>query len=82
MSVAGLAVLLGLLTALNQDVRREVTKYLSNGQIVSETASTTRKTATSVVNAARFQTVGYASLVMFVVAAGVLFVFMLAGDRE
>ena len=77
MSLAALCVLLAILTAINADLRQQVARQLKNGQVVTTAVSSTRGFATGVYRAARFQTIGYASLVLFVGAAGVLVVFML-----
>jgi len=77
MSLAALCMLFAILTAINTDLRQQVTQKLKNGQVVTVAVSSTRGLANEVYRAARFQTIGYASLVLFVCAAGVLVVFML-----
>jgi len=77
MSLAALCVLFAVLTAINTDLRQKVTRELAGGRVVTTAVSNTRGLATEVYRTARFQTIGYASLVLFVCAAGVLVVFML-----
>jgi lipopolysaccharide biosynthesis protein len=77
MSLAALCMLFAILTAINTDLRQQVQRQLTNGQIVTTAVSNTRGLATGVYRTARFQTIGYASLVLFVGAAGVLVLFML-----
>lgn len=77
MSFAALAVLLAVLAAVNEDVRNEVSRRLTSGRAVTEVAASTRSVANGIFRTAHSQTIGYASLVFFVCAAGVLVVFML-----
>ena len=77
MSLAALSLLFAIITAVNQDLRQQVERRLTTGSVITTTVSNTRNFATGVYRSARFQTIGYASLVTFVCAAGVLVLFML-----
>ena len=76
-SLAALSLLTVILTAVNPELRQQVSQRLSSGQAITGVVSSTRSVATGVIRTARFQTIGYASLVLFVGAAGVLVLFML-----
>jgi len=76
-SLAALGLLFAILTAVNPELRQQVSRRLSSGQAITNVVSSTRNVATGVIRTARFQTIGYASLVLFVGAAGVLVLFML-----
>jgi hypothetical protein len=76
-SLAALSLLFAILTAVNPELRQQVSRRLSSGQTITNAVSSTRSAATGVIRTARFQTIGYASLVLFVGAAGVLVLFML-----
>lgn len=76
MALTALSVLFAILMAINPDLRREVTRRVSTGRAISSVAET-RGVARGMVRTARSQTIGYASLVLFVGAAAVLVVFML-----
>jgi hypothetical protein len=75
-SLAALGLLFAILTAVNPELRQQVSRRLSSGQAITNVVSSTRSAATGVIRTARFQTIGYASLVLFVGAAGVLVLFM------
>jgi hypothetical protein len=77
MSLTALTLLFGILLTINADLRHEVMRRLSSGRAVTSVTSPTRSAATGFVRAARSQTIGYASLVLFVGAALVLVIFML-----
>ena len=76
MSLTALSVLCGILLAINPDLRREVARRVSTGRAINS-VSETRGVARGMVRTARSQTIGYASLLLFVGAALVLVVFML-----
>ena len=76
-SLAALGLLFAILTAVNPELRQQVSRRVNSGQAITNTVSSTRNVATGVIRTARFQTIGYASLVLFVGGAGVLVLFML-----
>lgn len=76
-SLAALSLLFAILTAVNPDLRQQVSQRMTSGRTITTAVSSTRNFASEVIRAARFQTIGYASLVFFVGAAGVLVLFML-----
>ncbi len=76
MTLTALSVLFAILMAINPDLRREVSRRVSTGRAIAS-VSETRGAARGMVRTARSQTIGYASLVLFVGAALVLVVFML-----
>ncbi len=77
MALTALSVLFAILMAINPELRREVTRRVSTGRAITSVTSETRSAANGMVRTARSQTIGYASLVLFVGAALVLVVFML-----
>ena len=76
-SLAALSLLFVFLTAVNPELRTQVSRRVNSGHVITNAVSSTRNVATGVIRTARFQTIGYASLVLFVGAAGVLVLFML-----
>ena len=76
-SIAALSLLFVILTTVNPELRQKVSQRLSSGRALTSAVTTTRSAATGVFRTARFQTIGYSSLVLFVCAAGALVLFML-----
>ena len=77
LSIAGLSVLVAVLVSVNQDVRDQVARRLTSTQAVRSLASTAGNLASGMFRTARSQSIGYASLVVFVAAACLLVAFML-----
>ncbi len=79
-SIAGLIVLLSVLTLVNERVRHEITLRLNPGRAqaaVVDAAANVRQAADNIVEAARDRTIEHAALAIFVCAAGALTFFML-----
>ena len=79
MSVAALAVLITILAAMDERMRKEVMLRVNgdaSAQIASATA-TVNSLAAVVIDAVRDQSIEHAPLVIFVLLAGVLLLFML-----
>ena len=80
MSVGALCVLFVLLVSFNAPLREEVSRRVSAGRPTVQAAnieSTVRNVASVLFVAARDQSIAHAPLVLFVLAAIVLFMFML-----
>jgi len=79
-SVAALAVLLVALVSVDERVRQQVSLRLVGGTAQAELRGAgvqMHDLATVIVDAARYQSIEHAPMMMFVLAASVLFVFML-----
>ena len=79
-SIVALTVLLVVLVSVNERVRHEVSVRLNGDRAQTElagAAANVQQLAGVVVDAARDQTIEHAALAIFVVAAGVLTIFML-----
>ena len=79
-SVASLCALIALLAAFDVRVRQQILMRVSAGQPAAQAANaeaTVRNLASAVFVAARDQSIAHAPLVIFVLAATVLFLFML-----
>jgi hypothetical protein len=79
-SIVALTALLVVLASVNERVRHEVSLRLNGDRAQTElagAAASVQRLAGVVVDAARDQTIEHAALAIFVVAAGVLTIFML-----
>ena len=79
-SIVALTLLLVVLASVNERVRHEVSLRLNGDRAQTElagAAASVQRLAGVVVDAARDQTIEHAALAIFVVAAGVLTIFML-----
>ena len=79
-SIVALTVLLVVLASVNERVRHEVSLRMNGDRAQTElagAAANVRHLAGVVIDAARDQTIEHATLAIFVVAAGVLTIFML-----
>jgi hypothetical protein len=79
-SIAALIVLVAVLASVNGRVRHEVSLRLNGDRAQSEiagAAANVNHLAGIVIDAARDQTIEHAALAIFVLAAGVLTIFML-----
>jgi len=79
-SIVALTLLLVVLASVNERVRDEVSLRLNGARAQTElagAAASVQHLAGVVVDAARDQTIEHAALAIFVVAAGVLTIFML-----
>jgi len=79
-SIVALTALLVVLASVNERVRHEVSLRLNGDRAQTElagAAASVQHLAGVVVDAARDQTIEHAALAIFVVAAGVLTIFML-----
>ena len=79
-SIVALTLLLVVLASVNERVRHEVSLRLNGDRAQTElagAAANVQHLAGVVVDAARDQTIEHAALAIFVVAAGVLTIFML-----
>lgn len=79
-SVGALAVLLVALVSVDERVRQQVSLRLSGGAAQAELRGAgvqVHDLATVIIDAARYQSIEHAPMMMFILAGTVLFVFML-----
>lgn len=79
-SIVALTALLGVLASVNGRVRHEVSLRLNGDRAqaeIADAAANMQQLAGVVMGAVRAQTIEHAALAIFVVAAGVLTIFML-----
>jgi hypothetical protein len=79
-SVGALAMLLAVLVSVDERVRQQVSLRLTGGAAQAELRGAgvqVRDLTAVVIDAARYQSIEHAPMMLFMLAAGVLFIFML-----